>query len=83
MVTSGTEERSLEMLRMLRPLPALGGRAMLLLALMLCVPAGRSAAQISETSGLPEVNGWSLGPPLLAGVSEQAVADLATGQLWR
>jgi N-acetylneuraminic acid mutarotase len=33
---------------------------------------------IAQETGLPEVAGWSLGPPLLAGVSEQAVASLGS-----
>src|SRR5439155_10489972 len=54
-----------------------GVAAAFVMALIVAVPAGPTAAQGGgETAGLPEVNGWSLAASLLEPVSEQAVAAL-------
>ena len=43
------------------------------------LPAG---GRVQAQADLPEVSGWSLGPPLLSGVSEQAVAAPSIFQIF-
>lgn len=49
--------------------------SMFVLALVLSMSAPPVGGQGAE-AGLPELGGWSLGAPLLAPISEQAVAEL-------
>src|SRR5947208_16661160 len=57
-------------------MPLIRSSVSMLAIVMLFGGPARPAAGQGADEGLPEVGGWSLGAPLLAPISEQAVAQL-------